>query len=117
MARGFIPYSIEVGMDYANFANEMAALLASGYDELLVDKFTRGSGTLEPMGIITALDADTNSEVRLTTAGAFGETDLYKVWKQLPQRFRRNASFMMSVDVNNAIRRFGTSVGFHAFTD
>jgi HK97 family phage major capsid protein len=117
MARGFIPFSIEVGMDYPDFANEMAVLLASGYDELLVDKFTRGSGTLEPMGIITALDADTNSEVRLTTAGAFAEVDFYKVWKQLPQRFRRNASWMMSVDVNNAIRRFGTSVGIHAFTE
>lgn len=116
MARGFIPYSIEIGQDYPSFADEMATLLASGYDELLVDKFSRGSGTNEPMGVITALDADTNAEVRLTTAGAFGEVDLYNVWGRLPQRFRRKAAWMMSVGTNNAIRRFGTANVYHATT-
>jgi HK97 family phage major capsid protein len=117
MARGFIPYSIEVGQDYPGFADEMATLLAEGYDELLVDKFSRGSGSGEPQGIITALDADTTSEVLLTTAGAFGEVDVYNTWKALPQRFRnRRAAWMMSVGVNNAVRRFGTANVFHAST-
>jgi HK97 family phage major capsid protein len=116
MARGFIPYSIEVGQDYPDFAGEMARLLAEGYDELLVDKFSRGSGSGEPRGILTALDANTNDEVVSTTDGAFGQEDIYKVWKALPQRFRRNASWMMSVDVNNKIRQFGTANVFHAFT-
>jgi HK97 family phage major capsid protein len=116
MPRGFLPYSIEVGMDYPDFASEMATLLAEGYDELLVDKFSRGSGTGEPQGIITALDADTNVEVLLTTAGAFGDTDVYNVWKALPQRFRRKASWMMSVGVNNGIRRMGTANLGHAYT-
>jgi len=116
MARGFIPYTIEIGQDYPSFQDEMQTLLASGYDELLVDKFSRGSGTNEPMGVITALDADTNAEVRLTTAGAFGEVDVYNVWKALPQKFRRKASWMMSVGANNAIRRFGTANVFHATT-
>lgn len=116
MARGFIPFSIEVGQDYPGFAEEMSVLLASGYDELLIDKFSRGSGSGEPMGIITALDADTNSEVRLTTAGAFGDIDVYNVWKALPQRFRRKASWMMSVGTNNGIRRMGTSSLSHAYT-
>jgi hypothetical protein len=55
MARGFVPYSIEVGMDYPNFASEMQTLLAEGYDELLIDKFSRGSGSGEPNGILTVL--------------------------------------------------------------
>jgi HK97 family phage major capsid protein len=117
MARGFIPYSIEVGQDYPGFAEEMGTLLAEGYDELLVDKFSRGSGTGEPQGLITGLDADTNVEVTPTTDGAFGQEDVYKVWKALPQRFRRNASWMMSVDVNNRVRQFGTANVFHAFTE
>jgi len=116
MARGFIPYSIEVGMDYPTFADQMQRLLAEGYSELLVQKFAVGSGTNEPMGLVTALDADTNDEVRLTTAGAFGEVDVYNVWKALPQRFRRGASWMMSVGANNAVRRFGTANVFHATT-
>ncbi len=117
MARGFIPYSIEVGMDYPMFADEMSRLLAEGYDELLVDKFTRGSGSGEPQGIVTALSANTNVRVKLTTAGTIGTPDPYATWKALPQKFRRRASWMMSVGVNNSIRQLGTANVFHAYTE
>lgn len=116
MARGFIPYSIEVGMDYPAFAEEMSRLLGAGYDELLVQKFSVGSGTNEPRGILTALDANTNVEVAVTTDNTFVAGDVYKVWKALPQKYRRNAAWMMSVDVNNQIRQLGTANTFHAAT-
>jgi HK97 family phage major capsid protein len=117
MARGFIPFSIEVGQDYPGFAEEMSTLLSEGYDELLVDKFTRGSGTGEPQGILTALSANTNVRVRVTTSGTIGSPDPYKVWKALGQRFRRKASWLMSVDANNALRQLGTANVFHAYTE
>lgn len=118
MARGFIPYSIEVGQDYPSFAEEMATLLSEGYDELLVDKFTRGSGTGEPFGLLTALSANTNVRVRIQTSGTtFGANDPYAVWKALPQKYRRRAAWLMSVDVNNKIRQIGTANVFHAFTE
>ena len=118
MARGFLPYSIELGQDYPGFADEMATLLASGYDEILVDKFTRGAGqsNLEPNGILTALSANTNVRVALSAAPTMGATDPYRVWQALPQRFRRNASWLMSVATNNAIRQLGTANVYHAFT-
>lgn len=116
MARGFIPYSIEVGQDYPSFAAEMAGLLAEGYDELLVDKFTRGSGTGEPKGILTALSANSSVRVKAATAGAIGAADPYAVWKAVPQRFRRNASWLMSVGVNNAIAQLGAANVYHAYT-
>jgi HK97 family phage major capsid protein len=115
-ARGFIPYSIEVGEDYPGFASEMGMLLSEGYDELLVDKFTRGAGTTEPTGIVTALSANTNVRVDVAVSGALAASDPYKVWKALPQRFRRRASWLMSVGVNNAIRQLGTANVFHALT-
>jgi HK97 family phage major capsid protein len=116
MARGFIPYSIEVSQDYPGFADEMATLLSEGYDELIVDKFTRGSGSGEPQGILTALSANTNVRVALTTAGTVGAPDPYKVWQALPQRFRRKASWMMTVTMNDAIRQLGTANVYHAAT-
>jgi len=116
MARGFLPFSIELEQDYPSFASEMATLLASGYDELLIDKFTRGTGTNEPTGLVTALDADTTDEVRLATAGTLATGDVYNAWQNLPQRFRRNASWLMSVAINNKIRQLGTANVFHAFT-
>jgi HK97 family phage major capsid protein len=118
MARGFIPYSIEIGEDYPSFASEMSTLLAEGYDELLVDKFTRGSGSGEPQGVLTAISAATGCRVSIQTSGqAFGANDPYAVWKALPQRFRRKASWLMSVDVNNKLRQLGTANVFHAFTE
>jgi HK97 family phage major capsid protein len=116
MARGFIPFSIEVGEDWPGFQSEMARLLAAGYDEMLLDKFSRGSGTNEPRGLITALDANTNVEVVSTTDGTFGQEDIYKVWKSLPQKYRRKASWMMSVDMINRIRQFGAANVYHATT-
>lgn len=118
MARGFIPYSIEVGQDYPSFASEMSTLLAEGYDELLIDKFTRGTGTAEPQGVLTILSATAGNRITVQTAGVnFGPDDPYKVWKALGQRFRRKASWLMSVDVNNKIRQIATANVFHAFTE
>lgn len=116
MARGFIPYSIEVGMDYPGFASEMQMLLASGYDELLVDKFTRGSGTGEPKGILTCLSANTNVRVKVATNPGITVNDPYNVWQAIPQRNRRNASWLMNVAVNNSIRQLGAANVYHAYT-
>lgn len=96
MARGFVPFSIEVGEDYPSFATEMARLLGEGYDELLANKLTVGSGTAEPLGLVTALDADTTVEVLLTTAGAIATGDITKVWAALPDRFKARSNWMMS---------------------
>jgi HK97 family phage major capsid protein len=117
MARGFIPFSIEIGQDYPGFAAEMQTLLSAGYDELLVDKFTRGSGTGEPKGILTCLSANTNVRVRAATnVGAISAADPYNLWQAVPQRNRRNASWLMNVSLNNAIRQLGTANVYHATT-
>ncbi len=117
MARGFIPFSIEVGQDYPAFADEMSRLLMAGYDELLVDKFTRGSGTGEPRGILTALSANTNVRVTVATNGTnFNVGDPGKVWKALPQKYRRRSSWLMSIGVNNALRALGTADNWNAQT-
>jgi HK97 family phage major capsid protein len=108
-AKGFIPYSIRVGMDYPNFASEMSTLLMSGYDELQAQKFAvgAGDGSDEPFGIITALDANTNVEVSVTTDGAFGGADINKAWGALPDRYKANATWVMNYDVANEVASFG----------
>lgn len=106
-ARGFIPYSIEVGQDYPSFAEEMGQLLAEGYDELQAEKFAIGSGSGEPFGILTALDANTNVEVVTTTDGSFSGADINKVWAALPDRYKSNATWVMSHAVGNDVATFG----------
>lgn len=107
MARGFIPYSIEIGGDYPGFAQEMSTLLMEGYNELLAKKLVDGTGSDEPTGILVALDANTNVEVGVTTHDAFGVEDVYLAWKSLPERYRGSASWLVSTDINNEIKQFG----------
>ena len=116
MARGFIPFSVEVGMDYPGFAAQMQTLLAEGYDELLVNKFTKGSGSGEPNGILTALSATSGDRVKFATTAAISAADPYNVWAALPERYQRNASWLMSTSVNNAIRQLGAANVYHGYT-
>ena len=109
MARGFIPFSIEAGMDYPSFAENMSRLLAEGYDELQASTFATGNVSTNFKGIITALDANTNVEVVTTTDGTFSGTDVNKVWKALPDRYKSNASWVMSHEVGSDIATFGNS--------
>ncbi len=103
-AAGFIPYSLEVGMDYPGFADEMRRLLDAGYIDLVAKQTMTGT---TPVGIFTAIDATAASEVVVTTDGAFGAVDLLKVWGALPERYRSRATWVMSTDVENEIRSFG----------
>jgi len=105
-AQGFIPYTIEVGMDYPGFAMEMSTLLAEGYSELLVDKFTIGTGSGQPTGIIVALDGST-SEIDTATTNVLAAADVNGLWSELPARYRPNASWMSHTDINNTIQQLG----------
>jgi HK97 family phage major capsid protein len=104
-ARGFIPYSLEIGQDYPGFAEEMRRLLDQGYIDLVAKQTMTGT---TPVGIFTAIDAAAGSEVVVTTDGAFGAVDLLKVWGALPERYRSRATWVMSTDVENEIRSFSS---------
>jgi HK97 family phage major capsid protein len=111
MARGFVPWSIEVGEDYPGLAAELNRLLVEGADELEAQKFVVGSGSGEPLGIVTLLDADTNVEVVVTTDGALGAVDITKVWGQLPDRAKGNATWLMGAGTASSIAGFGDAYG------
>lgn len=115
-ARGFIPYSVEVGDDYPAFAAEMRRLLDQGYIDLVAQQTITGSGSSSPTGIFTALDANTNVEVVVTTDGTFSAVDLLKVWKSLPERYRANATWIMNTDVENEIRTFAAGADSAYYT-
>lgn len=110
MARGFIPHSIEIGMDYPGFAAEVATLLFDGYTDLLAEKLAvgAGDGSNEPYGIFTTLDAQTTTEVVTTSDGKFLGDDIDKIYAAVPEKFRQRGAWVMNVDVENRIRNFGT---------
>lgn len=111
-ADGFIPFSIEVGMDWPGFAERMSDMLGSGYDELLADKLTIGTGADTPVGILSRLASQTSPNVKtaVATAGTIAPNDIYSMWARLPQRHRRraNLAWMSSTVTQNAVRQLGT---------
>jgi HK97 family phage major capsid protein len=118
-ARGFIPYSIEVGQDYPGFADEMSTLLNQGYVDLLAKKTCVGSGSGEPTGIFTTLANQTVSpaHITVTTVGTLGAVDVRKAWMTLPERYRPRATWVYSPSVDGTIRAFANAASGLALAD
>ena len=107
MARALVPFSIEVGMDYPGFANEVAQAIADAKDGLESSAFATGTGTNEPQGIITGATA----VVTASTRGSITSTDVYALEAALPPRFIQNASWVASRIALQKFRQFDTAGG------
>lgn len=107
-AQAFVPYSIEVGGDWAGLQAEMASLLQDAKDQLEATKFTKGAGhgSNEPEGIITGA----TTTVAAGTA-AFTVAHLYALQEALPPRFEPNAKFLAHNAQYNRVRQLDTNGG------
>lgn len=108
MARWFVPYSIEVGMDWAGIAGELASAVQDEKDILEATKFAVGSGTNEPKGIITAASA---SMYTASDTDSLIVADLYGWQNSLPIRFRARGSYTLNNAIANTIRQLTTASG------
>lgn len=120
MARGFVPISIQAMQDEANVTAEVGRLLAFGKDTLEATKFTLGSGTGEPQGLITAISATdgTGSDrtVDVATANTIAVGDIYALHDALPGRWRRAASFLANNVIYSRVRALDTAGGASLWT-
>lgn len=118
-ARGFIPYSIEVGQDYPGFADEMSTLLNQGYVDLLAKQTAVGSGSSQPTGIFASLSNQTvtPAHVVVKTPGTLGAVDVRSAWSTLPERYRPRATWVYSPTVDGQIRAFANAASGLALAD
>lgn len=109
-AAAWIQASFEV-LEDTSVGAEVAGLLADARDRLESAAFAVGSGSNQPKGIVTALQAVTASRVAGTSGAAgaadFVVGDIYAVDNDLPPRHRPNATWVANKVVYNKIRRFG----------
>ena len=106
-AQAFIPYSIEIGMDWNGLQAGMAKLIQDAKDVLEGTKFTLGAGhgSNEPSGLLTGA----TSTVATATSGAFALADLYSLEQSLPPRFRPMGQWFGNRAIYNDVRQFGQS--------
>lgn len=105
-ARGFVPFTLEIGGDFPNFTEQVGMLLRDSKMNLENNKFALGSGSGEPFGIVTALDG-TSFEITENTDDTFSLGDVYDVDEELPARFAQNASWIANKKIYQAIREAG----------
>ena len=92
-------------------------MFADARDRLEGAAHCTGTGSGQPTGIFTALDANTNVEVTSTTAATIGVVDLQGILRALGPRFRPNATFLMNPVYADAIKNLGTALSNAYSTD
>lgn len=106
-AQCFVPVSIELTQDWGALQSELASLIQDAKDDLEATKFTTGTGTNEPTGLITGA----TTTVTTATAATFAISDLYKLEEALGPRFRPRAQWLANRFIYNKARQFDTAGG------
>ncbi|MET8265945.1 phage major capsid protein [Micromonospora arida] len=110
-AKSLVQASIESFEDISGLASDVLMLFADAKDRLEGAAHATGSGSGQPTGIFTALDANTNVELTSTTAAAIGVVDLNAMYTAVPVRWRSRSTWLMNPVYNAAIKALGTTLG------
>jgi HK97 family phage major capsid protein len=112
-ATSFVPFSFELDQDWGTIAAELTRLVADAKDVLEATKFLSGSGTNEPVGILTVGTTGaltTTQRVLSAGAGAVAIADIYSLKQALGvTRFAGNATWTMHPNRLDAVFGFTPS--------
>ena len=106
----FIPFSLEIEMDYPGFTADLRTIIANGKDDLDATNFMTGSGTNQPVGIVTALTGG-SSIVASATADTYAIADVYSTHDGLAAKYRGRAAWLMNIKTIGLTRQFDTGGG------
>ncbi|MGW3808849.1 phage major capsid protein [Micromonospora sp. NPDC005113] len=109
-AKSLVQASIESFEDISGLASDVLMLFADAKDRLEGAAHATGSGSGQPTGIFTALDANTNVELVSTTAAAIGLVDLNALYTRVPVRWRGRSTWLMNPTYSTAIKALGTAI-------
>jgi HK97 family phage major capsid protein len=110
-AKSLIQASIEAFEDITGLAGDVQMLLSDSKTRLEAAAHMTGSGSGQPTGIFTALDANTNVEISLTTGSTFTRADLAAVANSLGDRWTDGAEWLMHPAMAERIAALGTALG------
>lgn len=106
----FVQATIEAFEDIDALASDVLMMFADARDRLEAAGHCTGSGSDQPTGIFTALDANTNVEITSDTAATLALADLTEVKRAVPQRWRNRSTWVMNPVYADAIRALGTAM-------
>jgi HK97 family phage major capsid protein len=98
--QAFIPYSIELSMDYPNLLEELLQLMADARDVLEAQMFLTGDPTqFQPAGILNIGAAGaltTTQRVQTATAATLATSDIYTLRTSVPARWLLESQWLCS---------------------
>jgi HK97 family phage major capsid protein len=106
-AHAFVPFSIEIGMDWNGIQDSLSELFRDAKDVLEAGKFVTGTGTNEPFGVLTGTTTTVAAAAGLTMTLA----NLYALKNALPPRYRNSpsAAFLFNVATLDRFRQMDTA--------
>lgn len=107
-ASGTIPATLEAFEDIQGLGAQVAAEIADAKDRLEASAFIKGTGSTQPIGIVTAIYGESTLRETHATNSAFTATDLLDAQNLLPQRWQDGASWVGSLAYHNRVRAMGT---------
>ncbi len=110
-AQSLVQASIEAFQDINGLATDVMMMFADARDRLEGAAHCTGTGSAQPTGIFTALDANTNVEIESTTAATIGLVDLQAIRSGVGQRWRSNSSWLTNPTWADAVRALGSALG------
>ena len=109
-AQALVQASLEAAEDIPGLAGEILMMFADARDRLEGAAHATGTGSDQPYGIFTALDANTNVEITSTTAATIGKVDLDSVYRSVPVRSRGKGTWLMNPVWAQAVQTLGTAL-------
>ncbi|HEX6968610.1 MAG TPA: phage major capsid protein [Micromonosporaceae bacterium] len=116
-AKALVQASIEAFEDISGISTDAVMILNDARDRLEGAAHATGSGSGQPTGIFTALDANTNVEVISTTAATIGLVDIHGLYRSVPVRWRGRGTWLMNPIYSLAIKALGTALSASYTTD
>jgi HK97 family phage major capsid protein len=105
----FVGGSFELIDDVPGLGEEVGRAFVDAADRIEAEKFTKGSGTNEPTGIVTAVYAESSRRYSHATNSAMTITDVVGTQNALDPRWQKRASWTASLSYLNRVRLLGSS--------
>lgn len=116
-AQSLVQASIAAIEDIDALASDILMMFADAKDRLEGTAHATGSGSGQPTGIFTALDANTNVELTSATAATLALADLQSVYRNVPVRWRGKSTWVMNPLYLGQIQALGTAMSASYSTD
>ncbi|MFC3982293.1 phage major capsid protein [Streptosporangium jomthongense] len=110
-ATAFVAASLEVTMD-SDLGRQLAGVFVDAFDNIEGQAFTTGSGSGQPKGVVTAVNAVSGSVITDAT-NAIAASQAFNMQSVLPARWRPRAQWMANLSIMNMFRLLPQAAGLN----